>query len=208
MATLISSQNLRKLINSYGNLSVNELANVMGIPQPTLHRILTGQTTKPKKDVLEKIANYLGLSVITLMEKIAPNDYKLIEIPLFAEINFSPISGFSKAKHFSKIQIETDTNDTGKYIGIQLDNYKQSPFLSCEMILIVNQKTPPLDRSLIALYVKKNNSIIVERLIKEDDNLYIKTKKKNSNEISYQILNEKELILIGVVIEVRFLDSN
>lgn len=46
--------------------SENELARRSGVPQPTIHRILTGASKSPRSSNLEKIALAMGVSVTTL----------------------------------------------------------------------------------------------------------------------------------------------
>nr|WP_275298196.1 S24 family peptidase [Halomonas campisalis] len=56
---------LRKLMEEQG-LGENELARRSHVPQPTIHRILTGASKSPRINNLEKIAGALGTSVTYL----------------------------------------------------------------------------------------------------------------------------------------------
>jgi len=46
--------------------SENELARQSGVPQPTIHRIVTGESKSPRSGNLQKLADALGMSVIEL----------------------------------------------------------------------------------------------------------------------------------------------
>ncbi|MGQ7247225.1 helix-turn-helix domain-containing protein [Halomonas sp. V046] len=46
--------------------SENELARQSGVPQPTIHRIITGESKSPRTGNLEKLANALGISIVQL----------------------------------------------------------------------------------------------------------------------------------------------
>jgi transcriptional regulator with XRE-family HTH domain len=53
--------------------SVRELARRSDLPQATVHKIITGETTQPRMDTLEAIARPLGISTRSLLEA-AAND--------------------------------------------------------------------------------------------------------------------------------------
>lgn len=67
MLTLLIN-NLNALADREG-ISVNALAKKLGIPQPTMHRLLKGQTKKPSVQTLQPIAEHFGVSVDDLMDK-------------------------------------------------------------------------------------------------------------------------------------------
>src|SRR5690625_2547829 len=46
--------------------SENELARRSGVPQPTIHRIITGESQSPRTGNLTKLSDALGLSVVQL----------------------------------------------------------------------------------------------------------------------------------------------
>jgi len=51
-----------------GNVSENALAGATGVPQPTIHRILTGESQEPRISNLEKLARFFGLKAHDLIE--------------------------------------------------------------------------------------------------------------------------------------------
>ena len=51
--------------------SVRELARRADLPQTTVHKIITGETTQPRMETLEAIARPLGLSVRSLLQAAA-----------------------------------------------------------------------------------------------------------------------------------------
>lgn len=52
---------LRKKMNEK-NLGENELGRRSGVPQPTIHRILSGESNTPRKGNVEKLARCLGVT--------------------------------------------------------------------------------------------------------------------------------------------------
>lgn len=41
----------------------NALARSSGVPQPTIHRILTGETSEPRRSTMQPLATYYGVDV-------------------------------------------------------------------------------------------------------------------------------------------------
>lgn len=66
--TLIA-KNLEWLIFHKHRINPNILAAAAKVPQPTIHRILTGESLDPKTATLQPIASYFGVSVSDLREK-------------------------------------------------------------------------------------------------------------------------------------------
>ena len=61
--------NLRKLLSDR-NLSVNHVAQLADVPQPTLHRVIAGERS-PRIGIVAKIARALGVSVDSLLKDAA-----------------------------------------------------------------------------------------------------------------------------------------
>lgn len=55
--------NLKSLL---GEMSENQLAEATGVPQPTINRILRGESRDPRDSTLVPIARYFGVSVEAL----------------------------------------------------------------------------------------------------------------------------------------------
>lgn len=56
---------LSRLMQRQG-LGESALARAAGVPQPTIHRILSGASTDPKTGTLRHLADYFGLTVAQL----------------------------------------------------------------------------------------------------------------------------------------------
>ena len=56
---------LAKALSEQG-WSENELARRSGVPQPTIHRIITGESKSPRAGTLERLATALDLSIVQL----------------------------------------------------------------------------------------------------------------------------------------------
>lgn len=58
---------LRYLIQDVGNISEGELFRRTGVPQPTIHRILSGMTPNPRVESLEPLAEFFNVSTDQLL---------------------------------------------------------------------------------------------------------------------------------------------
>lgn len=76
--TSLIQQNLEWLISQKGT-NPYELQRATGVPQPTIHRILTGESNDPRTKTLQPLADYFGVSVADLRTRDLAN---LNSIPL------------------------------------------------------------------------------------------------------------------------------
>lgn len=60
--------NIQKLMANRGIANVTELAKLLRVPQPTMHRLLSGDMKEPKYPLVKAIADYFKISVPDLVE--------------------------------------------------------------------------------------------------------------------------------------------
>jgi transcriptional regulator with XRE-family HTH domain len=60
------SEILRKLLFER-NMKAVDLARKVDLPQPTVHRLVTGKSTRPYKSSLKPIADYFGVTIDQLI---------------------------------------------------------------------------------------------------------------------------------------------
>lgn len=65
---LLVKKNLEWLIDQRGT-NPHELQRVTGVPQPTIHRILTGESTDPRTKTLQPLARFFGVCVADLRDR-------------------------------------------------------------------------------------------------------------------------------------------
>jgi SOS-response transcriptional repressor LexA len=65
---LLVKKNLEWLIEKR-RTNPHELQRVTGVPQPTIHRILTGESTDPRTKTLQPLADFFGISVSDLRDR-------------------------------------------------------------------------------------------------------------------------------------------
>lgn len=60
------AQSIEKLMEQHKIASVAELANLCGMHQPTLHRIMSGESKEPRDSSLQPLAAYFRVTVAQL----------------------------------------------------------------------------------------------------------------------------------------------
>ena len=67
------AKNLSWLLNKF-KTNPNALQQITNIPQPTIHRILSGESKDPRTSTLQPLARYFGISVSDLRDKDLANE--------------------------------------------------------------------------------------------------------------------------------------
>lgn len=70
------SHNLQFLMNSR-QVNAHNLQDAVGVNQPTIHRILTGESQDPRTSTLKPLADFFGVTVNDLREKNLSGDENL-----------------------------------------------------------------------------------------------------------------------------------
>lgn len=70
------SHNLQFLMNAR-QVNAYDLQNAVGVNQPTIHRILTGESQDPRTSTLKPLADYFGVTVNELRESNLSGDENL-----------------------------------------------------------------------------------------------------------------------------------
>ena len=84
------------------NMSVNKLANVSGIPQPTLYKIVKGITKDPSLTVMKTIADGLGVSILSFLQ----GEQSLGEIAYRGKYQQAPLLTMEQAAYFTEIRAD------------------------------------------------------------------------------------------------------
>ena len=91
------SPNLRALMARHDDISENKLAQRTGVPQPTIHRILSGKVKDPRDGTLRPLAAFFGVTVEQLRT----------QLPTAAQVAEAPLT-YSAAMTDSAPQFESD----------------------------------------------------------------------------------------------------
>lgn len=94
-------------------LSENELGRRSGVPQPTVHRILNGDSMTPRKDTVEKLARALGVSPEWLLfgpghGNVSPTPAPHREARKYPLISWVEAGSWAEARDAHQIGLRTD----------------------------------------------------------------------------------------------------
>lgn len=204
-STTISS-NLRHLLTLHGELSLSELARQTQIPQPTLHHLLNGTTKKPRRGVLERLANFFSVSIpqltglLPLDQSIPDSIKKSLNIATIPVISWAMVCHWPHIERASTKQIILDKEAGEHSFALLMESNTMEPLFPENSILIFDPDKKPRDRDFVL--IKKDNNLIFNRLFIEKSELYIKQDQADGN---MKLIKIKEKIdkIIGTLIEVR-----
>lgn len=204
-STTISS-NLRHLLTLHGDLSLSELARQTEIPQPTLHHLLNGTTKKPRRGVLERLANFFSVSIPQLtgllpLDQTIPELIKRsLNITTIPIIDWGMVCGWPQIDSTSLKQIILDKEVGEHSFALLMESANMEPLFPENSILIFDPRKKPRDRDFVI--IKKDNKLIFNRLFIEKSELFIKQDQADGN---MNLIKIKENIdkIIGTLIEVR-----
>lgn len=190
-----------------------DLAREVNLPQPTIHRIVTGQSTRPYKSSLEPIAEFFAVSVEQLLGESSSLDEMWKNEPV-ASKNHSPIVKNIPIVGWSQInELEEARQHNEKYI-VALGNFSEGafatvmpdssmePFFRCGTLLIVDPDHPAKDRSYVLAHLKENQLFIFRQLLIDGDDRYLKPLNPDLNQFRMRLLQSEDAI-IGSLIESR-----
>lgn len=199
----ILARNIKKLI-SFSNMTEVELARRAVIPQPTLHKILSGDTSNPRISTIRLLANYFNISVDDLY---GDNILEIIEKP---KVHYIPIiswndcikgTAYTHNLSSSNWQAWIITEVLGESMYALTSKPSMEPQFPRKTILIVNPAMTPIDGDLIVVHYKGTESATVRELsIDGPDKALISLNQKTKNA---NFLDEN-VTFLGVIIQTRF----
>ena len=210
MTTMKLSNNLQQLMRIHGNTSVSELARLTGIPQPTIHHILTGSTKNPRKKALEELSRFFSISV----EQLIGNEPLPMVIPdgvkKDLQISTIPIVGWDLLKNWpaSKADIKenqeillnkTVANDS---FALIIPNDSMLPRFQQNTLLIFDSGKTPKDRDFVIVHLSKGNTIEFNRLFHENNAFYLRHDLGDGN-LQLTKLDPSHDRILGILIEER-----
>lgn len=210
MTEMNLSNNIQQLMRIHGNISVSDLARSTGIPQPTLHHILSGSTKRPRKQLLEAVANFFSVSIEQLrgeesLPNIIPN---IIKEELM--LKTVPIISWEMLKQWPLVNIKDrglkeillNTQITDHSFALIVQNSLLEPLFSENTLLIFDHSKQPKDRDLVIVHRGEDVDILFNRLFIDNNYNYIKQNLEDGNAKLVKLDKNIDKI-IGTLIEAR-----
>ena len=197
----------------------SELARRTGVPQPTIHRMVTGTCPRPHMASIEPIADYFGLTPKQLKgEEIIPglNMFKLdgldgwAKIPLVTweqlktwpkqEYKYSVTEQGVTAKKREQVITYTDANVKRKAFAVYVNDNSMMPDFPAATLLIFDPDKDIKDDSFILIRLE-NGEVLFRQLIVKNGQRYYKMINLKINQTP-QSINYNDDIM-GILIQAR-----
>lgn len=188
------------------HINATELAKNINLPQPTIHRLVTGKTTDPKLSTLILIANYFGITIDQLLgnmpiENIRTNrSYKIHTAPIVSWNAAVGIEDFFNSSAFKnwKDWIPIDIESSQFSFGVRTKPSMEPRFINGSILTIDPQKKP-IDGDLIIVHYTNTEEATIRELILDGPKHAVRS-------ITNQTIEEltEHIKIIGVVIQTRF----
>ena len=202
------SNNLEKLMQIHGNISVSDLARSTHLPQPTLHHILSGDTKNPRKKALETLAEFFSVS----KEQLLGNEPLPHIIPEIIKENLRlrtiPIIQWDMLKKWPKIAVKNlkevllDKEISTNSFALIIEDASMDPLFPQNALLIFDAEKPSFDRDFVIAHIARDNKIFFNRLFVDKNEDYIKHELENGD-VNLIKLDKNTDRIIGTLIEVR-----
>ena len=179
------AKNLDYLMTKH-KLNPTSLANATKQNQPTLHRIMTGESTDPRAATLRPYADYFGVSV---------NDLRTIDLATGSEINITPapigrgkipVLSWVQAGNWENVYLENieEWRSTAKkhssktfalkVKGLSMYNPPNRESFQEGDIILVDPERAADNGSLVIALMENTNESTFKKLYIEDGKYYLK----------------------------------
>ncbi len=200
------SQIIKKILFDK-NMRVADLARAIEMPIPTVHRIVTGKSTRPFPSSLQAIAKYLGVNVAQLIgDEPLTTDIGSFPISKHAKIvpviQWNEIDDYITGKRINATSDLVAINVSNKSFALTMPDYSMEPIFQKGSILIFDPQVSVIDRSYVLVKLQNSNTYLFKQLILDGHQRFIKSLNQDISAISVKAL-EREDKTIARLIESR-----
>jgi SOS-response transcriptional repressor LexA len=189
-----------------------ELARKANIPQPTLHRILSGATKSPRGSSMAPMANFFSVTINQLMgvdelpeDRVAGTHnsriYGWSPVPVISWSNAANWKKFQQEMHDKQWNdwVSTDLTVSDKAFAIQIKGDAMAPTFVEGQYLIIEPTLEPENRDYVIVAAKNAKNASFRQLLVDGDDYYLRPV---SNEFRTMQLDNSNKI-IGTLIQTR-----
>lgn len=194
------------------NISETDLANAVGLPQPTINRIVNGKSTRPYESSLKPIADYFSITLPQLLGEKSLNKYENNDsskhfsfynpqrkTDSLAFIPWLEMEFYNKKEFSKSIPFYGEISD--KSFATIMPNNSMEPLIKEGAMLIFDPFEDYVDGSFILTNVKKEDLFLVRQILFRGKDRYLTS--LNSNSINNTILLTNDDIIIASLVEIR-----
>ena len=201
---------LKYLMNDVGGISEGELSRRTGVPQPTIHRILSGMTPSPRIQAIQPLAEFFNITSDQLLARVplpedrVPGSFdatarirKTIPVITLQDAIKWPVLMKKIAKENWQHWISTDLNLSDLSYALKLTSNSNFIAFRTESTLIVDYQKKPSFGSYVVIHVPKAESAIITRRADAEGILML-------DEVQEKFIAiDDHIRFLGVIVEVR-----
>lgn len=187
------------------NMRASDLAREVNLPLPTIHRLVTGKSSRPYMSSLEPIADYFSISVEQLLGvdniyiEDAITSHLMRTLPLIPWEHLDRI-GLNDEGRFKQIPDIAGVSQNA-FATILIDT-SMEPIFNRGNILIFEPKLSPKDRSYVLVKLADQHGYIFRQLVVDADQKYLKPLNPDLNIFKMRLLGIDDNIE-AVLVEAR-----
>lgn len=190
-----------------------DLARAVNLPPPTIHRLITGKSTRPYESSLQPIADYFSIKMEQLLgEKPLPLDDNfqhlnhssqdlkksgIVQVPL---VPWNDLDHDTKKESDNKIPFIGSISANG-FATIMPDT-SMEPIIQRNAMIIFDPSVNPTDRSYVLVKLHETNAYVLRQLLVDADHHYLKPLHPDLKAFKMRLLHKNDEI-IGCLVETR-----
>jgi transcriptional regulator with XRE-family HTH domain len=181
------------------DMKVTDLARKLDIPQPTIHRLVSGKSTRPYKSSLEPIANYFSITVDQLLgedDSQEPSTFPTKEVTSIPIYQWEVLPNQQSAP---PIQTITANNTSDKAFALVMPDTSMEPIFPKSSILIFDPEMPAKDRSYVLAFIKESSLSIFRQLLIDADHKYLKPLNPDLSDFKMRLLDKDDIIIASLI---------
>ena len=203
------TETLKKLMEEI-SISEAELARKTAIPQPTLHRILSGATLSPRGNSLAPLANFFSVTINQLL-----GDDPLPKDRVVGAFNERvqgwkslPVLSWQQTSKWDTLKTDlsnwsdwtsTDFPASADSFGLRVVNDAMAPRFPIGTILIVDPKAKVQNRDFVILVLEGQQTAVFKQLLVDGEDIYLKSLSEGYRTIHVP----KKPKILGVLVQAR-----
>lgn len=189
---------LTKLLSERG-MRVTELARQVNVPQPTIHRIITGVCESPHLSSLKPIADFFSITVEQLkgLDPIGSFDHTS-KVPL---LNWNEAVDWpsNRSKLKKRETLLTDASISPNAYALIINDASMEPVFPKGTQLVVDPAKPPKDRSYVIAKLENLPEPIFRQLLVDGSSRYLKPLTPDLERYKMTLINNNDKILSTLV---------
>ena len=195
---------LKKLLFDKGMKPV-DLAREVNIPPPTIHRLITGKSTRPYKSSLQPIADYFSIKVEQLLGEEPfqnPSEHGSLITSISYQIPLIPwdlLKEIETKNYISADKIVFTGKISEHSFATIIQDSSMEPLFPRDSMLIFDPSKTPKDRSYVLVELHGSNLFVFRQLLIDVDQKYLKPLNPDLNTFKMRALTKDDKIVAALV---------